>query len=117
MEVCFKILRKIDPGLNLSNICKFVILGLYEYRPDLPVENFLRDTAFSVILKTRNEIIFDNKRDDLKNRFIFKVISKLKGEHFLAAQDVETLNLFQQRWYQNGVLASLDKRKLSINIP
>ncbi|MCP3924729.1 MAG: hypothetical protein GY714_19305 [Desulfobacterales bacterium] len=53
----------------------------------------------------------------MKNRFIFKVMSKLKEEHFLAAQDVETLSLFEQRWCQNGVLASLDNRKLKINIP
>ncbi len=113
----FKLVKKINPTLNLNNICKFVILGFYEYKPDLPVENFLRDAAFSVIWKTRNEIIFDNKRDDLKNRFIFKVISKLKEEHFIASQDVETLNLFEQKWCQNGVLASLENRKLKINIP
>ena len=107
--ICTKI-RKLGNAVDLGNLERLVAIGLYEYNQALDAENTLRDIAFSTIWSTRNKIVFDNERLDLRTIFKQNLRHHIKDQLFLASHT--NIYNFKNIWCKNYALAKIVNDKL-----
>ena len=110
-------INKLNNGIDSNKFKRFIIIGEIDYSKsiDLNVENTLRDLAFTTVWSTRNKLVFDHERLNLRATYKLKLKSKIKDAYYLAKEDFDLLYLFKQRWCRNSALASLSNDTLKFH--
>ena len=104
-------------SIDSNKFKRFIIICEIDYSKsiDLTVENTLRDLAFTTVWSTRNKLVFDHERLNLRATYKLKLKSKIKDAYYLAKEDLDLLYLFKQRWCRNSALASLSNDTLKFH--